>query len=225
LQDKFIDNALSLISPLTGNLDFNDKEAVNLVLETLSADGSAVEGAVWYRTDDDTIMVHDGSNAYRVCPDQIILLPDSAFLPTSNPAALATVEGSNIIYSVLDFDKDTDESAFWRWVMPNNCDGGDVTVDIFWLSTATSGTVQWAVQTIGVTPNNSEAMDASLTAAESISDTADADASDLYQATVAAFTPNWAAGDVCYLKVYRDVSEDNAAADARLTQVVINLRP
>ncbi|GAI02743.1 unnamed protein product, partial [marine sediment metagenome] len=43
-----------------------------------------------------------------------LLIPDDASLPTANPAAKATVDGTNFAYDVLDFDHTTEESANWE---------------------------------------------------------------------------------------------------------------
>lgn len=50
---NIIDNFLTGLSPLTGNLDFNDKEALNFVLEKLGTDGTGVEGQLIYNTTQD----------------------------------------------------------------------------------------------------------------------------------------------------------------------------
>lgn len=58
---NIIDNFLTGLTPLTGNLDFNDKEALNLVLEKLAADGTGVEGQVIYNTTNDHLKLKNDS--------------------------------------------------------------------------------------------------------------------------------------------------------------------
>src|SRR3990167_4419056 len=65
--DNILDNALSLISPLTGNLNCNNRQLTNLLLETQAAAQTAAnEGRVYYQTTEDQIHVDDGTNIRRV---------------------------------------------------------------------------------------------------------------------------------------------------------------
>src|SRR3990167_8305704 len=56
-----------------------------------------------------------------------------AYLPAASPAALVTVAG-NGAYHVLDYDADTDETAWWRFRVPAGYDAGNVTVEFYWHS-------------------------------------------------------------------------------------------
>ena len=65
--NNLIDNALSMISPLTGNLNANLKQITNLLLETqASSQTAATEGRVYYQTTEDQVHVDDGTNIRRV---------------------------------------------------------------------------------------------------------------------------------------------------------------
>lgn len=65
--NNIINNALSLISPLTGTLNANSNQITNLVLERLSvAATAATEGRVYYNTNRDQIEVDDSANIRRV---------------------------------------------------------------------------------------------------------------------------------------------------------------
>lgn len=158
---------------------------------------------------------------------EIILLADSAAFPSANAPASATINGTNVSYGVLDFDAGTDESCFWKWIMPGGYVTGNITIDILWQAGATSGDVIWAVQTAGVQANNAEAVDVSLGSARTITDTAQGTANHLAKATIVAFSPGWVAGDLCFLKLYRDADAagDTMTGDARLISMSINLRP
>lgn len=62
--------------------------------------------------------------------------------PTSVPA---TLDLRNNI-PVLDFDAATDEEAIFGGFLPNNYDGGGLTITLVWMaSTATSGSCVWQV--------------------------------------------------------------------------------
>ena len=60
--DSILNNALSLISPLTGNLNVNNNQLTSLLLErraTVATAGN--EARIYYRTDIDLPQVDDGS--------------------------------------------------------------------------------------------------------------------------------------------------------------------
>lgn len=65
--NNILNNALSLISPLTGNLNANLKSITNLLFETqASSQTAATEGRVYYQTTEDQVHVDDGSAIRRV---------------------------------------------------------------------------------------------------------------------------------------------------------------
>jgi len=79
--NNLLNNALSLVSPLTGTLDANSNQISNLVLELVTATGSgAPEGKITYHTNLDTVLVSDGANV--------------RFVPT-----LATPSRGDLIYA------------------------------------------------------------------------------------------------------------------------------
>jgi hypothetical protein len=66
--DNILNNALSLISPLTGNLNAGLNQITNLLLEKQSSTQSAAtEGRIYYQTTTDQVNVDDGTNM-RVVP-------------------------------------------------------------------------------------------------------------------------------------------------------------
>ncbi len=55
--NNILNNALSLVSPLTGNLNFNNNQAVNMRLEVQSATQTAAQqGRIYYQTTE--AMIH-----------------------------------------------------------------------------------------------------------------------------------------------------------------------
>lgn len=65
--NNLLNNALSLVSPLTGDLNFNGNKATNLRFETQSATQSAgVEGIVYWQSTEDALHISDGTNQRRV---------------------------------------------------------------------------------------------------------------------------------------------------------------
>ena len=65
--NNIINNALALVSPLTGNLDFNNNKAVNMRLEVQAATQSAAQqGRIYYQSTEGTIHLDTGSAIARV---------------------------------------------------------------------------------------------------------------------------------------------------------------
>src|SRR3990167_4196394 len=65
--DRIYNNALTLISPLTGNLNCNSRQLTNLLFETQATNQTAAnEGRVYYQTTEDQVHVDDGANIRRV---------------------------------------------------------------------------------------------------------------------------------------------------------------
>ncbi len=65
--NNVLSQALALISPLTGDLNFNGNKATNLRFETQSATQAAgVEGIVYYQTTEDSLHISDGTQQRRV---------------------------------------------------------------------------------------------------------------------------------------------------------------
>lgn len=63
--NNILDNALSLISPLTGTLDVNNQQLSNLRLENRTADPTPANiGRIWYRTDRTVVRVDTGSRIF-----------------------------------------------------------------------------------------------------------------------------------------------------------------
>lgn len=65
--DNLLNQALALISPLTGNLDVNNRQLLNAVLQNLAVTPAAgTIGRVLWHTGEDLIEVDDGATVGRV---------------------------------------------------------------------------------------------------------------------------------------------------------------
>jgi len=185
-------------------------------------------GQPCYETDTGYQKIGDGSTAwtslpYAIVGKQTVYIPASAMIPatTSGPAA-ATLESTtnDVNYSVLDFDATADEHAHFQIAMPKSWNEGTVTYQVYWSSTATdTDGVAWAMEAMSLADN--EAIDASWGTAVVVTDDVQGAAGELYitaesSALTIAGTP--AAGDLCFFRVFRDVSDanDDATEDARL---------
>jgi len=141
----------------------------------------------------------------------INLTPTGAILSATNGAGLTQTDGTNKSYCTLNFDKDTDEKADWHFVVPDQYDGGNVVFNIWAKTTVTSGNVVWVITTADVA--DASTYDASLgTTITFDAKTVDGTAGDAFIATKTA-DPGWTAGRLATIRLVRDVSEDNAAAD------------
>ncbi len=164
-----------------------------------------------------------GADPYRT-----IVLPAGSMTPTTTAgcASVSTVEaGTNDIdYKVLDFDKDTDESAFTIFSMPDSWDGGTITFQPIWTTAGTTGTVVFSLA--GRAYANDDAIDQAYGTPQTSTDTfiaaADVHIAPTSSAITLAGTP--AGGQLVQLKITRDVSEDTLDADARLIAVKIEYK-
>jgi hypothetical protein len=142
---------------------------------------------------------------------------------TSGSAAVTKSETTTNKQNIqtFDFDKDTDEYAEWTVILPDNYDGGTVKATPIWTASAGTATetVQWMVQ--GRAYANDDAIDAAWGTAVGVSDaliaTGDVHVAAETAAITLAGTP--AGGQLAQFRVYRDVSEDTLAADAKLIAV------
>lgn len=65
--NNIINNALSLISPLTANLDFDNFSAIDFRFERFTATQTAAnESRAYYHTTEDNLHIDDGTNIRRV---------------------------------------------------------------------------------------------------------------------------------------------------------------
>lgn len=153
-----------------------------------------------------------------------IYVPASAMSPTvsNGCAALTAVETTSgrPDMVVLDFDTSSDEHAQFSVAFPKSWNESTVTFKAFWTTTATdTGGVAWGLQ--GVAASDGDTIDVAYGTAVVVTDACQSTAEDLYvtsesSAITIGGTP--AVGDVCYFRVFRDVSDaaDTMEEDARL---------
>jgi hypothetical protein len=155
-----------------------------------------------------------------------ISIPASAMIAatTSGPASAQFETATNDInFMVLDFDASADEHAHFNICMPKSWDGGTVSFQVWWTTTATGTTgVAWGLQAVALSDN--EASDASWGTAVVVTDDAQSAAGEILVtaesgAVTIAGTP--AAGDICFFRIFRDVSDanDDMTQDARLIAI------
>lgn len=153
-------------------------------------------------------------------PNRSLILTAAGATPAASAgASQARIGGTNHTYYVIDYDDSSDESAFWHWIQPDSYDSGDITVTLYWMSSSTSNSVIWGVQTKGITLG--EDVDDSLGSAQTATTVAQSSANTLNSTTIPAFSPGWDAGDYVVFKVYRDADVDSMTGDARLIKAKI----
>jgi len=149
------------------------------------------------------------------------LFPYMAALPTANPAAKATVDGTNFAYDVLDFDPGTEESAFWEDFLTPDYLSENIVADIFWES-AGAGDAKFGFSVLG--REKGETWDSALGTEQTVVAT-NAGAGKLNKSRVTTFAPGWAPGDVLLFKLARkagDAADTIDANDVRVLKVVVS---
>jgi len=149
------------------------------------------------------------------------LSPMGAEFPSSNYAALGLRNG----HPVLQFDASSQETAYFRAVMPNHYSGNGVTVYVHWATaSATSGTVGWDVAFERIGDGSQDLDSDGFASAQTISAVTVPGTSGLVDITSVSVSDganmdNVAAGETFRLRIRRDVANDNAAGDAHLVAV------
>lgn len=148
------------------------------------------------------------------------LVAEGSHPPASNAA---TPDVRNNI-PVIDFDAATEETAYFKSIMPSHYAGGGVTVDIYWMATsATSGTVRWGLSAERGNEGNND-FDADNFGAESTADgTADLTNGKKTKTTITISHANLgspSAGDPMRFKLRRVITgvTGNMAGDAEFVE-------
>ena len=193
-------------------------------------------GTIGSASDTDAISISSGgvvdfsqaptvsSAAIKTAGKETIFVPAAAMSPTASNgcAALATAETTSgrPDMNVLDFDASSDEHAQFQIAFPKSWNEGTVTFQAFWTTAATdTDGVAWGLQGVAVSDNDT--IDVAYGTAVVVTDDALGAAEDLCVtaesgAITVAGSP--AAGDMCFFRIFRDVSDsnDDMAEDARL---------
>jgi len=166
----------------------------------------------------------DGVGTLKQAGKETIWVPASAMQPTTSNgcAALATVETTSgrPDMVVLDFDDGSDEHAQFSVAFPKSYNLGTVTFRAYWTTTATdTDGCTWGLQ--GVAMNDNETIDIAYGTAVVVDDAAQGAAEELYitaESGAITIAGTMADEDLCFFRVFRDVSDsnDDMAEDARL---------
>lgn len=197
-------------SGTAGLLDFLDQDTMSSNSATAVASQQSIKAYVDGKTvGKQTEYISAGS-----------MLPAITNGPATNQFE-ATTNAQNI--QVLDFDASADEYAHFEFAFPKSWNEGTITFQVYWTTTATdTDGVAWALQALAV--SDGDTIDASWGTAVVVTDDAQSAANDVLvtaesSAVTIAGTP--AAGDMCFFRLFRDVSDanDDMTEDARLIGV------
>ena len=162
-----------------------------------------------------------------ISPKRSIMLMAAGGKPTTSDgcAGPTQVEAvtNDVNYWVLDFDKDSDEFAYWNVIMPDNYDGGTITATPYWTAASGSGTVAFTIAARAYA--DSAAIDQAWTDLGETSTDTLITAEDVHIGLpTSAITMNGSpvGGDYVVFRVMRDVSADSLGVDARLLGIKIS---
>jgi hypothetical protein len=162
------------------------------------------------------------SAAVKVAGKETIWIPAAAMYPesTNGCADLTQVELANgPELKCLDFDKSSDEFAQFTIAFPKSWNEGTITFKAYFTATSTdSGDVVWSLAGGSFSDND----DLNTAFGTAVAATAKAHSGTSNDLDVTAESGNVtiagspAAEDLCFFRIFRDVSADDLDADARL---------
>ena len=174
-----------------------------------------------------TGVLRQGSVPVSLTGLQTIWVPAAAMRPTvsNGCAAITDVEttAGRPDMQVLDFDTSADEHAQFQILFPKSWNEGTITFRVAWTTTATdTGTLAWGLQ--GVAVGDGDTIDVAYGTAVVVSDAGQSTAEDLYltaESGDVTIAGSPAVDQVCYFRIFRDISADAMEEDARLMGVRI----
>ena len=169
----------------------------------------------------DELYINDGGTSKKITYAQLfsgkhtIWVPAAAMRPTVSNGCAALTDAETTAgrpdMQVLDFDDAADEHAQFQVAFPKKWNLGTVTFQAFWTSAgAVSTGVAVALQGLSVSDNVT--IDAAYGTAIVVTDDAQGAAEELYasaESAVVTIAGTPADDDMCYFRVFRDVSDDD----------------
>ncbi|MBA7615788.1 hypothetical protein ES703_23074 [subsurface metagenome] len=163
-------------------------------------------------------------------PATIQLWPENASVPGfggdyPEPCGVSSYYGTNFPYMYLEFDKDTEEHAWWHFALPPNFDPTkNIKVSIFWIAeTLIVGDVVWGASVLG--REECEAWDDALGTEVEITDTTHGTIKSVVKTEI-TLTPTehaLAANDAVVLELARKAAADCDSLDEDADVVMVKL--
>ena len=207
--------ALTLDMSDAGAATFNDKVTLGdgkLVLNSTAVTSTAAE-----------LNKLDGAGTILEAGKHTIWVPANAMTPTKSNgcSALTSVEttAGRPDMVVLDFDNSSDEHAQFTVAFPKSWDEGTVTFQVFWSSNASSDGCSWGLQGVAIGDNDS--IDVAYGTAVVVDDSALGAVEEICvspESSAITIAGSPAVDQLCYFRIFRDVSDgnDTMSADGRL---------
>ena len=235
-QVKLVDNAFTPQADSDVDLGASGTYWKDAFIDTITTTGDVdVLGSIELGHASDTTIARSAAGEVTIEGKQIttagkmdMWIPAAAMRPSSSNgcASITDVETTSgrPDLQVLDFDKDSDEFAQFSIGMPQSWDVSETcTFQAYWTTASTdTGTVAWAMS--GVCCGDNDTIDvAYATPVVATAKAASGTVEDLnISAESGAVTiTNAAKGELVFFEIFRDVTADNHAADARLIGVKI----
>lgn len=206
-----------------------------LTLKSSSGAAPTAQGDIQQDTDDDAIVIGDGSATKKVAfndethGQHTIWANSGAFVrPTTNGAAYSTEElaTNDIGIAYYAFDASTEEALFLHWQAPKSYNGGTIIVQPIWKhpSTTTNFGVVWGISGRAYADGN--ALDQAMGTEQTSTDTGGTTGS-LYiapEASAVTLAGSPAGEQFVIIKIARKVANgsDTMAVDAHLLGVKIH---
>jgi len=171
--------------------------------------------------------ISSAGSAFKEQGKETIFIPAGAIRPTisNGCAGLVDVEttAGRPDMQVLDFDASADEAAQFQIAFPKSWNEGTITFQVFWTTAATdTDGVAWGLQ--GVAASNNDTIDIAYGTAVVVTDDALSAAEDLCitaESGAVTIAGSPAEGDMCFFRIFRDVSDgnDDMTEDARFVGI------
>lgn len=148
----------------------------------------------------------------------LYLLPAQALLPSTGNPTLVQVDGSNLSWNELRYTDSADEISYFQFLMPDDYDGGNVTIQVFWKAAAAAGDVLFSIKHRAL--SDGDGWNVAGAAVDFAPDTAKATPEDLNKASKVLTAP-WSPGQVIQLALLRKGTDaaDTMAGDAKVLGV------
>jgi len=152
--------------------------------------------------------------------------PTDANLPSTNPPAGACIAGTNTIQPVLDYNDDgTTRSSYYQYQIPSDVSLSSVpTFKVSWMTTATSGNMEWCVATTCVANDGTETNDPSFNTADctgAVAAPGVASKPKLSSITMTNGVTGCSAGELMHIKLTRNPAAGNDTIGATARQLAM----
>jgi hypothetical protein len=189
-----------------------------------SPSGTAESGRIYMDSDDDRLKVYaNGADRPINTMTPIMIRPQQLIADSTNGFGITT-SNQHVLAA---FDASTDEIGYYTGVLPDDYQGDGLTVEINWISTATTGDVRWSVA-IERLANGGTDLNSDSFSADNVGTSTTRSTPGIIRITSINFTDGgdmdgMLAGDFFRLRITRDADDasDTMTADAQIVGILI----